>query len=57
MKPVITPSAQINHAGNDHWFCSFQDESSSDINVVDSMIGGSRELSTCVEMQFLPKKL
>ena len=52
MKPVIVPSAQIHHTGNDHWLFSFQDESSSDINVVDSMIGGSRQLSTSVEMQF-----
>ena len=53
MKPVIAPSAQIHYTGNDHWLFSFQDESSSDINVVDSMIGGSRQLNTSVEMQFL----
>ena len=50
---ILVPSAQIHHTGNDHWLFSFQDESSSDINVVDSMIGASRQLSTSVEMQFL----
>ena len=53
MKPVIAPTDQIHHTGNDHWLFSFQDKSSSDIYVVDSMIGGSRQLSTSVEMQFL----
>ena len=53
MKPVIAPSAQIHHTGNDHWLFSFQDDPSSDINVVGSMIGASRQLNTSVEMQFL----
>ena len=57
MKPVIAPSAQLHHTGNGYWLSSFQDESSSDINVVDSIIGGSRQLSTSVEMQFLQTKL
>ena len=53
MKPVIATSAQIHHTGNDHWLFPFQDDPSSDINVVGSMIGASRQLSTSVEMQFL----
>ena len=53
MKQVSAPCAQIHHTGDDHWLVSFQDESSSDIHVADSMIGGTRVLTTSVEMQFL----
>ena len=57
MQPDIAPSAQIHHTDNDHWIFSIQDESSSDINVMDSMIGGSRQLSTSVEMRLLQTQL
>ena len=53
MKQVQAPCAQIHHTGNDHWLVSFQDETSCDISIADSMLGGAKVLSTSVEMQLL----
>ena len=53
MKQVQAPCAQIHHTGNDHWLVSFQDETSRDISIADSMLGGAKVLSTSVEMQLL----
>ena len=53
MKQVQASCAQIHHAGNDHWLVSFQDETSRDISIANSMLGGAKLLSTSVEMQLL----